>query len=72
MKVETSFTINDEVVFKKFESECVVVYENRISEVLYIVDKNTSELLLKIDLECGMSQGCGYIESVKYKTFGKW
>lgn len=72
MNVEISFTIDGNVVYKKFESRGIIVYESQDQETVYVVDKNDGEVVLKMDITCEMSQGCGFVDSIKYQTFGIW
>ena len=51
MKVESKFVINGRVVSKEFESDSLVIYEDLADQAVYIVNKQTSECIVKIDIE---------------------
>lgn len=66
MKVESTFVIDGKMVTEGFRSAEIIVYELADKETLYIVSNNTGEVIARIDMTCGMSQGCGFVDKITY------
>lgn len=71
MKVETSFTVDGNIVTKAFEGTDFIVYESdsNIEKILYLVSKKTGTVCLKQVIECESYQNTGYVESMKFEEF---
>lgn len=68
MKVESTFVIDGQMVKKVEENPIFNIYESKNMDVIYITLRETGEVITKIDLECDMGQGCGYIASTTYTS----
>ena len=67
MKVESKFVIDGKVVSKGFENESLIIYEGiNNDQAIYLVNKQTSEFIVKIDIDTDMSQGVGFVSGIAY------
>lgn len=69
MKVESTFIIDGNMVTKAMFNPEITIYESKDQETFYIVSGKTGEVICKIDVTCEMSQGTGFVDSVKYTDF---
>lgn len=66
MKVESSFVIDGKIVVPAHDVDGIVIYESRDQETLYITSKSTGDVLTRIEINCDMSQGTGFVSSITY------
>lgn len=70
MKVEKHFVVDGQVVSLTHDGKDLMIYETKDQETLFIVLKGGSEeVLTRIDISCEMSQGTGFVDSIKYKDY---
>lgn len=66
MQITQSIIIEGKPVQLKHEGRDMRVYESLDRETLYISFSDSSNVDLKIEIECEMSQGTGYVDNIQY------
>ena len=66
MKVESTFIIDGKIVNEAMFNPEITIFESKDQETLYIVSGKTGEVICKIEVTCEMSQGSGFVDSIKY------
>ena len=66
MKLKTTTVIDGIEVSKAGEINGLDVYTDAYIENLYFVDSNSGIVVSKLTIECGMNQGVGYVEELKF------
>ena len=66
MKLKTTTVIDGIEVSKAGEITDIDVYTDGDLENMYFVDRISGLVVGKITIECGMNQGMGYVEELRF------
>lgn len=69
MKVEQSFVIDGQVVVKQHDGKEITVFSTNNLDMLFVVSNDSGEVITRIDIDCEMSQGIGFVDSLKFSDY---